>query len=50
MTVKSADVREALRLHQDAHKKCFIANAVNFPVLIEPAILDTLKVEELWLL
>jgi organic hydroperoxide reductase OsmC/OhrA len=44
VTVESGDVQEALRLHQDAHKKCFIANSVNFPVLIEPAILDTSKV------
>jgi organic hydroperoxide reductase OsmC/OhrA len=34
----SGDVQETLRLHQDAPKKCFIANSVNFPVLLEPAI------------
>jgi organic hydroperoxide reductase OsmC/OhrA len=44
VTVESGDVQEALQLHQDAHKKCFIANSVNFPILIEPAILDTSKV------
>ena len=38
VTIESGDVQEALRLHQDAHKKCFIANSVNFPVLLEPAI------------
>lgn len=38
VTVESGDVQEALRPHQDAHKKCFIANSVNFPVLLEPAI------------
>ena len=38
VTIESGDVQEALRLHQDAHEKCFIANSVNFPVLLEPAI------------
>jgi organic hydroperoxide reductase OsmC/OhrA len=38
LTIESGDVQEALRLHDDAHKKCFIANSVNFPVLLEPAI------------
>ncbi len=37
-TLESGDFQEALRLHQDAHNKCFIANAVNFLVLLEPAI------------
>ena len=41
VTVESGDVQEALRLHQDAHKRCFIANSVNFPVLLEPAIQHT---------
>lgn len=30
---------EALRLHGAAHKKCFIANSVNFPVRHQPTIL-----------
>jgi len=38
LTIESGDVQEALRLHDDAHKKCSIANSVNFPVLHEPAI------------
>jgi organic hydroperoxide reductase OsmC/OhrA len=38
VTIEFGDLQEALRLHQDAHKKCFIANSVNFPVLFEPAI------------
>jgi hypothetical protein len=38
VTVESGDVQEAPRLPQDAHKKCFIANSVNFSVLLEPAI------------
>jgi hypothetical protein len=41
--IESGDVQEALRLHEDAHKKCFIANSVNFPVLPEPAIQQTSK-------
>ncbi|MDQ6702396.1 MAG: hypothetical protein M3Z96_04445 [Pseudomonadota bacterium] len=43
VTVESGDVQEALRLHKDAHKKCFITNSVNFPVLLEPAIQHTSK-------
>jgi organic hydroperoxide reductase OsmC/OhrA len=26
----------ARRLHHDAHEKCFIANSLNFPVLVQP--------------
>ncbi|MDF1750601.1 MAG: OsmC family protein [Alphaproteobacteria bacterium] len=29
----------ALRLHHQAHEKCFIANSVNFPVRCEPKIM-----------
>jgi organic hydroperoxide reductase OsmC/OhrA len=32
VTIETGDVQEALRLHQDAHKACFIANSVKFPV------------------
>jgi organic hydroperoxide reductase OsmC/OhrA len=32
------DLAEAHRLHRDAHKYCFIANSVNFPVTCEPVI------------
>ena len=28
----------AVALHADAHKACFIANSVNFPVRHEPAV------------
>jgi organic hydroperoxide reductase OsmC/OhrA len=28
----------AMALHHTAHKKCFIANSVNFPVTCEPSI------------
>jgi organic hydroperoxide reductase OsmC/OhrA len=31
-----ADVQTAQRLHHEAHKKCFIARSVNFPVRCEP--------------
>jgi organic hydroperoxide reductase OsmC/OhrA len=34
----SGDVAVANRLHHDAHKYCFIANSVNFPVSCEPTI------------
>jgi len=43
VTIESGDVQEAVRLHEDAHKKCFIANSVKFPVLLEPAIQHTSK-------
>jgi organic hydroperoxide reductase OsmC/OhrA len=29
------DVARAKALHEDAHRLCFIANSVNFPVTIE---------------
>lgn len=32
------DVAKAASLHEAAHKKCFIANSLNFPVACEPAI------------
>lgn len=28
----------ALKLHSIAHEKCFIANSVNFPVIVEPSV------------
>ena len=31
-----ADVNRARALHAEAHRKCFIANSVSFPVLHEP--------------
>ena len=31
-----ADCHKALALHDLAHEKCFIANSLNFPVVIEP--------------
>ncbi|GAB3483152.1 OsmC family protein [Amycolatopsis cihanbeyliensis] len=39
ITVESPDmVRTAIGLHEDAHRACFIANSVNFPVRHEPTI------------
>lgn len=33
-----ADAARALALHEEAHRLCFIANSVNFPVALEPRI------------
>jgi organic hydroperoxide reductase OsmC/OhrA len=39
VTVAAADMAErALALHADAHRMCFVASSVNFPVRHEPAI------------
>jgi organic hydroperoxide reductase OsmC/OhrA len=39
VTVSSpAMIREASRLHRDAHEMCFIARSVNFPVRHQPAV------------
>jgi organic hydroperoxide reductase OsmC/OhrA len=39
ITITSADkVQLAERLHEKAHKFCFIANSVNFPITVEPQI------------
>jgi organic hydroperoxide reductase OsmC/OhrA len=39
VTVASAEMTEAaVRLHEDAHRKCFIASSVNFPVRHEPTV------------
>ena len=35
---KESDVEKAKELHHKAHKLCFIANSVNFPVLAEATI------------
>jgi organic hydroperoxide reductase OsmC/OhrA len=32
------DTEKARALHVTAHEKCFVANSVNFPVLVEPQI------------
>lgn len=33
-----ADAGRALALHDEAHRLCFIANSVNFPVALEPKV------------
>ncbi|WP_067541561.1 OsmC family protein [Nocardia crassostreae] len=39
VTVTEPDMIEtAMGLHEEAHKKCFIANSVNFPVAHEPTV------------
>lgn len=39
VTIKpGGDTDKAVRLHQDAHRLCFIANSVNFPVRCEPSV------------
>lgn len=39
VTVQSADMKtKALQLHDEAHRMCFIARSVNFPVRHEPTI------------
>lgn len=41
VSVESGDDRtKALALHHDAHRMCFVANSVNFPVEIEAEIAD----------
>ncbi|MGH6858179.1 MAG: OsmC family protein [Methylocella sp.] len=39
VTIEAGKTEPARRLHEGAHKNCFIANSVNFPVLCEPTIL-----------
>lgn len=38
VTIASGDPREAGRLHEEAHRLCFIASSVNFPVRIAPEV------------
>lgn len=38
VTIKrGGDLAEANRLHEEAHKLCFVANSVNFPIGCEPS-------------
>lgn len=39
VTISSGDRERAMALHHDAHKFCFIANSVKFPVEVEPEVL-----------
>ena len=39
--IKITDIKQselALSLHKPAHQQCFIANSVNFPILVKPTI------------
>jgi organic hydroperoxide reductase OsmC/OhrA len=38
VTLESGEPSLAQALHAEAHKRCFIANSVNFPIVIESAI------------
>jgi organic hydroperoxide reductase OsmC/OhrA len=36
VTISGGDVDRVEQLHHRAHDGCFIANSVNFPILVEP--------------
>jgi len=36
--VGAGSLEVARRLHEEAHRRCFVANSVNFPVVCEPVI------------
>jgi organic hydroperoxide reductase OsmC/OhrA len=38
VTLASGDPAVAVRLHQTAHRRCYIANSVTFPIACEPTI------------
>ena len=38
VTIASGDPEKARTLHDEAHRLCYIANSVNFPVAVEPVI------------
>lgn len=38
VTLAAGDPETARALHEDAHRKCFVANSVNFPVVCEAEI------------
>jgi organic hydroperoxide reductase OsmC/OhrA len=38
MITSTEKVQLAEHLHEKAHKFCFVANSVNFPIAIEPRI------------
>lgn len=40
VTIASGDIETARRLHEDAHRECFISNSVNFPVSFEPTLVQ----------
>lgn len=40
VTIETGDLEIARRLHEDAHRECFISNSVNFPVTCEPTVVQ----------
>ncbi len=38
VTISAGDAAKAKELHKEAHRLCFVANSVNFPVDCEPTI------------
>jgi organic hydroperoxide reductase OsmC/OhrA len=40
VTIESGDIETARRLHDEAHRECFISNSVNFPVSCEPTMVQ----------
>jgi organic hydroperoxide reductase OsmC/OhrA len=36
--IQGGSFEEARRLHEEAHRRCFVANSVNFPVTCEPVL------------
>ncbi len=38
VTIANGDKKTAAALHHEAHRLCFVANSVNFPVDCEPTI------------
>lgn len=38
IVTKSSDIETAIKLHDVAHEKCFIANSVNFPIKLSPIV------------
>jgi len=38
VTISEGSSEVAVQLHQAAHRKCFVANSVNFPVTCEPVV------------
>jgi organic hydroperoxide reductase OsmC/OhrA len=44
ITIRAGDDRElAIDLHHEAHKQCYIANSVNFPIRCEPTVLESVE-------
>lgn len=44
VVLAAGDTETARRLHEEAHRRCFIASSVNFPVSLEPTLERSSKV------